>query len=83
MKAPALNNPLLASYLQLAGSLSTGSKLDLIAQLSASVKEELAANQRKSAFAKAFGAFESAQTAEELIAELRASRTFTRDIESF
>ena len=83
MKTPAITNPLLASCLQLAASLSTDSKLDLIAQLSASVKGELAATRRESSFAQAFGAFESSQTAEELIADLRASRTFTRQIESF
>ncbi len=83
MKAPPLNNPLLTSYLQLAASLSTDSKLDLIAQLSASVKDELAAARSKNSFAKAFGAFESTQTAHELIADLRASRSFTRQIESF
>ena len=83
MKAPALNNPLLASYLQLAAGLSTASKLDLIAQLSAAVKEELATTRRPNSFAQAFGAFESSQTAEELIADLRASRTFTRQVESF
>lgn len=83
MTTPALSNPLLTSYLQLAASLSSASKLDLIAQLSASVKDELAATHREAAFAQAFGAFESDKTAEELIADLRASRTFTRQIESF
>lgn len=83
MKTPTLPNPLLASYLQLAASLSSASKLDLIAQLSASVKSELAVTHRAGTFAQAFGAFESDKTAEELIADLRASRTSTRQIESF
>lgn len=83
MNTPTLPNPLLASYLQLAASLSSASKLDLIAQLSASVKGELAATHHAGTFAQAFGAFESDKTAEEVIDDLRASRTFTRQIESF
>ena len=83
MKASAFDDPLLASHLQLATGLSTDSKLDLIAQLSASVKEDLAATRHQDSFAKAFGSFKSTQTAEELIADIRASRTFIRQIESF
>lgn len=81
MKSIALDTTVLDGYLHLAASLSTASKLDLIARLSASVKGDIA--QRKNSFSQAFGAFESKQTAEEIIADLRASRTFTRQIESF
>jgi hypothetical protein len=81
MNPTTLDASVLEGYVRLAASLSTASKLDLIARLSASVKGDIA--QRENSFAEAFGAFESGQTAEELIADLRASRTFTRQIESF
>lgn len=83
MEAPASANSLFDSFLQLAAGLSADRKLDLIAQLSASVKAELLAKSEHNTFARAFGAFETEQTAEELITELRASRTFTRQPESF
>lgn len=81
MNPIAVDASILDGYLHLAASLPTASKLDLIARLSASVKSDM--THRKNTFSKAFGAFESAQTAEEIIADLRASRTFTRQIESF
>jgi hypothetical protein len=81
MNSMALDASVLDGYVRLAASLSTASKLDLIARLSASVKGDMA--RRENSFAESFGAFESEQTAEEIIADLRASRTFTRQIESF
>lgn len=81
MESTALKTSVLDGYLHLATSLSTASKLDLIARLSASVKDDI--TQRENSFSEAFGAFESEQTAEQIIADLRASRTFTRQIESF
>lgn len=83
MKARNPHNAFLDGYLLLAAGLTANNKLDLIAGLSASLKTETAKPGRKSSFAQAFGAFESTATAEEIIADLRASRTFTRQIESF
>lgn len=77
----ALDASVLDGYVRLTATLSTASKLDLIARLSASVKGDIV--QRENSFGEAFGAFESEQTAEEIIADLQASRTFTRQIESF
>jgi putative IMPACT (imprinted ancient) family translation regulator len=49
--------------------------------LTASVKSDL--TDKKSSFKKAFGAFDSKKTAEEIIEEIRNSRVSTRQIESF
>ena len=83
MKTTRSHNAVLDGYLLLAASLSATSKLDLIAELSASLKTDAAGMAPHSSFAQAFGAFESEQTAEEIIAQLRSSRTFNRQIESF
>ncbi len=72
---------IIEGYLQLLENLSPGSKLDLISRLTSSVKSDLA--DKQSSFQKAFGAFESDQSADEIIQALRGSRTFTRQIEEF
>ncbi|HEX8461185.1 MAG TPA: hypothetical protein VF623_07135, partial [Segetibacter sp.] len=56
-----------------------GNKLDLISKLTNSVKLDL--TNKTSTFAKAFGAFDSNQSAEQIIQDIRKSRTFTRQIE--
>ena len=81
MKPASLPPAALDGLLQLAASLTTGGKLDLIARLPVSVEAELAQTSRENSFAGALGAFEPSQTAEELVADLRASRTFTRQIQ--
>lgn len=68
-------------YFGLLDSLSTSDKLDLISKLTESVKTDL--THKKSTFKKAFGAFDSKKTAEEIIEEIRNSRMSTRQIESF
>ena len=68
-------------YLRLLDNLTINSKLDLIAKLTLSIKTTK--KDKESAFEKSFGAFQSKQTAEEIIDEIRSSRTFTRQIESF
>jgi hypothetical protein len=75
------NTILLDSYIGLLDNLSTSNKLDLISKLSNSVKTNL--KKKKSSIKKAFGAFESEKTAEEIIEEIRNSRLSTRVIESF
>ncbi len=75
------NTILLDSYIGLLDNLSTSNKLDLIFKLSNSVKNNL--KKKKSSIKKAFGAFESEKTAEEIIEEIRNSRLSTRVIESF
>jgi len=80
MKATELETTIVDGYLGLLDNLSTNSKLDLIAKLTTSVKSDLA--NKKSSFKKAFGAFDSKKSAEEIIEEIRNSRVSTRQIES-
>jgi hypothetical protein len=61
-------------------NLNSDSKLDLIAKLSQSLKETETSSE--TSLQSLFGAYKSEQTADEIIAELRASRIFIRNIES-
>ena len=75
------NTSIVDGYIRLLGNLSANSKLDLIAKLTAAVKTDLA--EKPSRFKMAFGGFDSSKTAEEIVEEIRSSRTFNRQIESF
>jgi hypothetical protein len=79
MKAVDINNTIIDGYIRLLDNLSPSNKLDLISKLTLSVKSDIA--EKKKSFYKAFGAWESKQTAEEMIREIRNSRTFNRQIE--
>ena len=79
MKTTAINKIIIDGYIGLLDNLSPSNKLDLIAQLTASVKTDLA--DKKPLFKKSFGALESSKSAEEIIAEIRDNRTFNRQIE--
>lgn len=79
MKAADINTTLIEGYLRLLDNLSPGSKLDLISKLSLSVKTDIA--ERKNTFYKAFGAWDSKQSAEQIIDDIKNSRTFNREIE--
>jgi hypothetical protein len=81
MKEAEINSTLIDGYVGLLDNLSTNNKLDLISKLTASVKTDL--TNKKSSFKKAFGAFDSKKTAEEIIEEIRKSRVSTRQIEPF
>lgn len=81
MKTAEINNTIVDGYIRLLDNLSPTNKLDLISRLTASVKIDL--TDKKSSFKKAFGAFDSKQSAEDIIEEIRNSRVFTREIESF
>lgn len=61
-------------------NLNSDSKLDLISKLSQSLKESETIPEIT--LDSLFGAYKSAETSEEIIAELRASRVFNRNIES-
>ncbi len=61
-------------------NLNHDSKLDLISKLSESLKTSV--KQEEVSLQSLFGAYQSAESAEEIIAELRASRTFNRTIET-
>ena len=81
MKTAEIDTTIIDGYVGLLDNLSTSNKLDLISKLTTSVKTDLA--NKKSSFKKAFGAFDSKKTAEEIINEIRSSRVTTRQIESF
>lgn len=76
MKTFDSNTTLIDGYLKLLDNLSPSNKLDLISKLTQSVKNDI--TDRKISFFKAFGSWNSDQTADELIIELRESRTFYR-----
>ena len=81
MRAAENNSTIVDGYVGLLNNLSTNNKLDLISKLTASVKTDL--TNKKSSFKKAFGAFDSKKSAEEIIKEIRNSRVSTRQIEAF
>ena len=79
MKAVDINNTIIDGYIRLLDNLSPNNKLDLISKLTLSVKSDI--SEKKKSFYKAFGAWDSKQTAEQIIKEIRNSRTFNRQIE--
>lgn len=81
MKGIDINNTLVEGYLQLLENLSPSNKLDLISKLTLSIKKEK--DSKNKSFYKAFGAWESKQSADEIISNIRKNRTFTRTIEKF
>jgi len=81
MKMDDANTTLIDGYLQMLDNLSPSNKLDLISKLTDSIKSDI--TDKKSSFKEAFGAFESEKSADEIINEIRNSRTFTREIQAF
>lgn len=79
MKAAELQFNLIDSYLKLLNNLSAENKLELISRLSDSLKGLKKENPRS--FRKLFGAFESIQSAEQIITELKINRSFSRNTE--
>lgn len=81
METTSTNDTIIEGYVKLLDSLSPGSKLDLIARLTASIKSDI--EHKPSSFEEAFGAWQADETAEEIINNIRSSRSFTRQIEDF
>ena len=79
MKAIDINTTIIDGYIKLLDNLSPTNKLDLISKLTVSVKSDI--TEKKKSFYKAFGAWESKQSADQIIGEIRSSRTFNRQIE--
>lgn len=79
MKTSKIDTVIVNGYFELLGNLSLTNKLDLISKLTASVKTDI--TSKKSMFNKAFGAFDSKKSAEEIIDDIRSSRVFNREIE--
>ena len=68
-------------YWGLLSNLNPDLKLKLIERLSKSVHKDLTARTNK--FEKSFGAWKDSREAEEIISEIRNSRNFNREIETF
>ena len=81
MKTAEINTTIINGYVGLLDNLSPSNKLDLISKLTNSIKTDL--SNKKSSLKKAFGAFESSKSAEEIAEEIRSSRVFSRQIEPF
>ena len=79
MNSSATNISVADYYFGFLKNLNADSKLDLISKLSQSLKE-VDSNESYS-LQSLFGAYQSEETAEEIIAQLRASRVFNRNIE--
>jgi hypothetical protein len=79
MKTVDINTTIIDGYIRLLDNLSPSNKLDLISKLTDSVKSDIA--EKKKTFYKAFGAWDSKQSAEQIIKQIRSSRTFNRQIE--
>lgn len=62
------------TYAGLFSGLSSVSKLELIESLSKSIKKEK--KNKDTTFYKSFGAFASNKSAEEIVADIKASRKF-------
>ena len=65
-------------YFGVLKNLNADSKLDLISQLSQSLKSD---KTETTSLESLFGAYKSDETADEIIAELRSSRVSNRNIE--
>lgn len=79
MKTTDLNTALLDNYLGLIKNLSPEIKLDLIERITRTLKGNL--TNKNSPITDAFGVWQSKKTADEIITEIRESRTFNRQIE--
>lgn len=80
MNAAAHNSNLADYYFSFLKKLNAESKLDLISKLSQSLKNNDSASEIS--LQSLFGAYKSEEAADEIIAKLKASRVFNRNIES-
>jgi hypothetical protein len=75
MEAIDINTTMIEGYLRLLDNLSPSNKLDLISKLALSIKTDI--TKRKNYFYRAFGAWESTETADEIIKDIRNNRSLT------
>jgi len=74
------NQTLLKNHIDLLKNLNSEQKLELISWLSQSLKST---NSKEISLKPLFGAFQSTQSAEQIIAEIKQSRLFNRKRETF
>ena len=79
MNTSAQQTSVAESYFESLRNLSADTKLDLISKLSQSLKKEDV--KPVNSLESLFGAYVSDETADEIIADIRASRLFTHNIE--
>ena len=79
MKMKTPDSLIVNSYWGLIESLDTNRKLDLIEKLTQSIKQNL--QTKPNTMKNAFGAWESYESAENIIQQLRDSRSTRRQIE--
>ncbi|MGC4231798.1 MAG: hypothetical protein QM594_02210 [Niabella sp.] len=77
MKTVDIDTNLIDSYYTLLKSLTPNNKLELIARLSKSMKTTKK-KEKEISLESLYGSWESDQTADELIEELKNARNFTR-----
>ncbi len=75
------NTVLIDNYFRLLRGLSRENKIKLMAKLSGAIAEEV--DTKENPEDKFFGAFKSNKSTEDMIDEIRNSRTFNRTIEPF
>ncbi|MCF8232694.1 MAG: hypothetical protein K9J27_10940 [Bacteroidales bacterium] len=75
------NAEILNNYLGLLKNLSQETKLELIEKLAQSIKT--GKKEKESRFEKSFGSWNSDKNPDQIINEIKGSRTFNREIESF
>ena len=79
MTATEINNTLIDSYLKLLSGLTERNKKLLIEKLKASKKKKVSNNS----FLSAFGAWESDESAEEIIEKIQEARTINHEREAW
>lgn len=77
MKTADINTTLVDNYFSFLKNLSPDSKLELIARLSKSMKTTKKSKKEVS-LSSLYGSWESEQSADEIIAELKSARNFNR-----
>jgi len=81
MQTTDINKKLVEGYLELFKNLSSNSKLDLISGLSDSLKSSK--KNKKSSLKALTGDFIPEKSADEIIADLKNARNFTRNTDPF
>ncbi|MEX0965871.1 MAG: hypothetical protein WD077_01425 [Bacteroidia bacterium] len=80
LRMDAIDKKILNNYLRLLEQLSPAMKLNLIEQLKESVKSRIGYNSK---IQSSYGAWDSEESAEDIIEKLRTSRNTNRRIEEF
>ncbi|MBN1769151.1 MAG: hypothetical protein JXR50_03730 [Prolixibacteraceae bacterium] len=76
-----IETQILNSYWGLLSTLNPSLKLKLIEKLSKSISKDMSSKDDR--LAKSFGAWVDSRDSDEIINEIKESRTFNRQIESF